>query len=166
VAEQSLALRATEQIPLLVARLADNNGTRGIDEVIRVVTCSRQGLCDRRLCNWPTRLATGGFVLLVLLSGEPVGGQVTSWKTGPALRKQLETPLSLVWGQREVREALASLANSTGVAIFLDRRIDPGQTLDLTAADEPLKTVLLRVAERVGGGVSLVGSVVYVLRLV
>jgi hypothetical protein len=108
---------------------------------------------------------TVGFVLLLLLAlpgQEPVCGQETSWKTGPALRKQLESPLSLVWGQRELREALASLAKSTGVAIVLDRRLDPSRTLDLTVTDEPLKTVLLRVAEQVDGGVSLVGSVVYV----
>jgi hypothetical protein len=152
-----LALPATERIPLLVARLADNNGTRGIDEVIRLVTRIRQGLC-----NWPTRLALAGFIVLLLAGGTPLSGQQPTWKTGTALRKQLETPLSLVWGQREVREAVASLANSTGVAMFLDRRIDPSRTLDLTATDESLKAVLQRVAERFDGGDSLVGSVVYI----
>ena len=126
-----------------------------------MVTRIRQALCNWRLCNWLTRLTVTGFVGVLLVGARPALAQ-PGWKTGPALRKQLDTRLSLVWGQREVREALASLANSTGVAIFLDRRIDPSRTLDLSVTDEPLKTVLLRVAEQVEGGVSLVGSVVYV----
>jgi hypothetical protein len=126
-----------------------------------VVTHIRQALCNWSLRNWLTRLTVAGFVGVLLVGARPALAQ-PGWKTGPALRKQLDAPLSLVWGQREVREALASLANSTGVAIFLDRRIDPSRTLDLSVTDEPLKTVLLRVAEQVEGGVSLVGSVVYV----
>ena len=153
---------ASGRFPLLAAPLVDNNGTRGIDEVIRPVIRIRQALCNWRLRNWPTWLVAAGFILLVMHGHEPVCGQDISWKSGPALRKQLEMPLSLVWGQREIREAVASLAKSTGVAIFLDRRLDPSRTLDLTVTDEPLKTVLLRVAEQAEGGVALVGSVVYV----
>jgi len=118
----------------------------------------RQGFC-----NWLTRPLALGFAAAVLSSA--VGnlcGQEPAWKTGSALRKQLETPLSLTWGDREVRGALAGLSNSTGVAIFLDRRIDPSRRLTISAADEPLRTVLMRTAEQVEGGVSLVGSVVYV----
>jgi hypothetical protein len=89
-------------------------------------------------------------------------GQEPAWKTGPALRKQLETPLSLTWGDREVRGALEGLSKNTGVAIFLDRHIDPSRKLNLTAADEPLRTVLMRASEQVEGGVSLVGSVIYI----
>jgi hypothetical protein len=122
------------------------------------VTNNRQGFC-----NWLTRPLALGFATFVLsIAVGSLCGQEPTWKTGPALRKQLETPLSLTWGDREVRGALAGLSNTTGVAIFLDRRIDPSRKLTISAADEPLKTVLLRTAEQVEGGVSLVGSAVYV----
>lgn len=135
-----------------------NNVTRGIDEEIDPVTTSRQGLF-----NWHTRTWTLGFAATVLaLAFGNVCGQEPNWKTGAALRKQLETPLSLTWGDRELRGALESLGKSTGVAIFLDRRIDPNRKLTLSAADEPLRTLLLRVAEQADAGVALVGSVVYV----
>jgi hypothetical protein len=84
------------------------------------------------------------------------------WKTGAALRKQLETPISLVWGDREARGAFDSLARGTGVAIFLDRRIDPTRKLTLRVTDEPLRGVLATAAEQVDAGVTLVGSVVYI----
>jgi len=122
------------------------------------VTTSRQGFF-----NWHTRTRTLGFAAAVLaLAVGKVCGQEPAWKTGMALRKQLETPLSLTWGDRELRGALESLGKNTGVAIFLDRRIDPNGKLALSAADEPLRTLLLRVAEQADAGVSLVGSVVYV----
>jgi hypothetical protein len=122
------------------------------------VTTSPQGSF-----NWHTRTRTLGFAAAVLaLATCNVCGQEPAWKTGTALRKQLETPLSLTWGDRELRGALESLGKNTGVTIFLDRRIDPNRKLTLSAADEPLRTLLLRVAEQVEAGVSLVGSVVYV----
>jgi hypothetical protein len=54
------------------------------------------------------------------------------------------------------------LSRSTGVAIFLDRRLDPSRPLQLTAQQEPLRTVVVRVAEQLAGSVSLVGPVVYI----
>jgi len=122
------------------------------------VDSNRQGFC-----NWLTRPVALGFAAAVLSSAAGnLCGQERAWKTGPALRKQLDTPLSLTWGDREVRGALAGLSNSTGVAIFLDRRIDPSRKLTISAADEPQRTVLLQTAEQVEGGVSLVGPVVYI----
>lgn len=111
-----------------------------------------------RLCNWPTRLAAAWFCAAF---ASTLSAQEIAWKTGPALRKELQSPLSLVWEERAAREGLANLANNTGVAILLDRRLDPDRKLDLAVKDEPLQLVLLRVAEQVHGGVALVGSVVY-----
>lgn len=124
---------------------------------INNVTSNRQVLR-----NWPTRLSSAWFcAILAVHIASGISAQEIAWKTGPAVRKELETPLSLTWSEREAREGLASLAKSTGVAIWLDRQIDPDRKLTLKAADEPLNLVLLRVAEQLGSGVTLVGSVVY-----
>jgi hypothetical protein len=90
------------------------------------------------------------------------GDEAIAWKTGPALERELAAPLSLTWHEREARAALGSLSRSTGVAIFLDRRLDPSRPLQLTAQQEPLRTVVVRVAEQLAGSVSLVGPVVYI----
>jgi hypothetical protein len=146
---------------LLVQATIDNNGKWSNVEEIDPVNSDRQGLC-----NWPTRALALGFAAAALaLATHNLCGQqpaVPAWKTAAALRKQLETPISLVWGDREARGALDSLARSTSVAIFLDRRIDPSHKLTLKVADEPLRSVLLAAADQVDAGVALVGSVVYV----
>ena len=151
---------------LLVQALIDNNGKWSNVEEIDPVNSDRQGLC-----NWPTRalallFAAAALALAArnLCGQEPAAGRepVPAWKTAAALRKQLETPISLVWGDREARGAFNSLAHSTSVAIFLDRRIDPSHKLTLNVADEPLRSVLLSAADQVDAGVALVGSVVYV----
>jgi hypothetical protein len=104
-----------------------------------------------------------GFSLLGASSAlaEIGHAQEVAWRTGPAVRKALESPVGLAWSEREAREGLANLARSTGVAIWLDRRIDPGRKLTLKATDEPLNLVLLRAAQSLEAGVALVGSVVY-----
>ncbi len=129
---------------------------------IDTVLGNRQGLR-----NWPTRLARALFCkaccawIIATIASDAVAQEVT-WKTGPAVRKELETPLGLTWSERNAREGLSNLAKSTGVAIWLDRRIDPDRKLTLKVAEEPLNLVLLRVAEQLGGGVTIVGSVVYI----
>lgn len=155
---------------LLVPATVGNNGKRGNVEGIELVTSDRQDLC-----NWLTRALARGFILAVSAAfggnvcgqdpGPGLGPGATispSWKSGAALRKSLDTPVSLVWGDRETRGAFDSLARSTGVAIFLDRRIDPSHLLTLKVVDEPLRSVLLSAAGQVEAGVVLVGSVVYV----
>ena len=77
------------------------------------------------------------------------------------MRQELEKPLGITWEDREARAGLSNLSRSTGVAILLDRRIDSERKLQLTARDESLQVVLLRVAEQLECGVTLVGSVVY-----
>ena len=134
------------------------------------MTSDRQGLC-----NWLTRAIGYGFALAVtavaagnLHGQEPAAGErastvnVPPWKTGAAVRSALESPISLVWSDREARAALDSLARSTAVAIFLDRRIDPCRELTLQATDQPLKAVLVSAAEQLDAGVTLVGSVAYI----
>jgi hypothetical protein len=139
---------------LLSAAAVGNNGTQGKVEGVQRVADNRQGLC-----NWPTWLAAAWFAAA---TAGVAGGQGPAWKTGPALRKQLDTPLSLTWGDREARDALTNLSQTTAVAIFLDRRLDPDHKLDFSASEEPLQAVLAVVAQRLDGDVSLVGSVVYI----
>jgi hypothetical protein len=102
-------------------------------------------------------------VILSLAAGSVACAQQSSvWKSGPAFRQQLDAPLSLTWSERQLREGLANLSQSTGVAIFLDRRIDPNQAIELTASNEPLQLVLAKIAGQAKARFTAVGPCVYV----
>ncbi|MCH5376126.1 MAG: hypothetical protein JJ992_19315, partial [Planctomycetes bacterium] len=84
------------------------------------------------------------------------------WLTGERLERQLQTHVTaLRWVSNPLRAALGSLARSQHVAMFLDRRIDPDQTVDFTAQDEPLQELIVRFANSRHIGACRVGPVIY-----
>ncbi len=55
-------------------------------------------------------------------------GGAAEWHTGTKLSRQLAGRVdSLAWEGAPLRDLLASLAEARHTAVFLDRRIDPGQ---------------------------------------
>jgi len=85
----------------------------------------------------------------------------SAWKSGAELTWQLESPVGVRWGSNPLRAALTSLARTQGVAIFLDRRVDPDQAVDLVRGDLTLRELLEQLAEQRNLGVGQVGPVVY-----
>ncbi|MEX0819199.1 MAG: hypothetical protein WD070_06390 [Pirellulaceae bacterium] len=83
------------------------------------------------------------------------------WRTGEDFRQQLESEIGFQWESSPIRQGLQGLAANQRVAIWLDRRVDPGHELDLAVQDSTLDEGLQRVASAIGGGVSYVGSVAY-----
>jgi hypothetical protein len=83
------------------------------------------------------------------------------WATGAELQKRLAQPVSIVWQNNPLRNALAGVSRSQRVAILLDRRADPGQKLDLKLTDTPLHSVLQTIADRCGLEVTRLKDVVY-----
>ncbi len=102
-----------------------------------------------------------GLVLSAALSSS-AAAQDIAWRTGRALEQQLGQPMSVRWQQMPLREALNSLAASQQVAIVLDRRVDPGQPLDLELRDVPVASALARIAADRGLGVAQLDAVMYV----
>jgi hypothetical protein len=126
-----------------------------------------EALADR----WhPTRRGASPTLLISILI---LGGSTTlatpampadefDWLTGSGLDQQMDSPMeSLHWGSNPLRRALDSLARSQRVAIFLDRRIDPGQPIDLSVQNQPLRVVIHRLADFLRIGVCRVGPVVF-----
>jgi hypothetical protein len=60
-----------------------------------------------------------------------------------------------------LRQALANLSQNLRLAILIDRRLDPDQVVDLDLTDVPLAAALEQIAERAGGGATLLGPVAY-----
>ena len=113
--------------------------------------------------NTVSSIARSGFVLANLMvaavASDPVGR--TTWNTGPKFQQQLQTTVGVSWRHNPMRAALARLAQSQRVAMFLDRRVDPDQLISFSVHDVPLETVLEQLARQLGIGVCHVGPVIY-----
>lgn len=88
--------------------------------------------------------------------------EAADWLTGVGLAKQLAQPVdNVVWSGQTLRQALDTLSRAQRVAILLDRRVDPGQKLELQLSNVQLLTALQQIALEKKLGVSVLGSVVY-----
>lgn len=105
---------------------------------------------------------TLGLGLLAAGSAGPAQEPPIAWKTGLALRRQLELPAGVAFSGQSLRQGLASLARAYGVAIFLDRRLDPDRPLDLHLRDRPLEELLREVARHADGELTQISNVLYV----
>jgi len=85
----------------------------------------------------------------------------TNWYTGAALQKRLAQPVDILWSDNPLRSALRGVSRAHRVAILIDRRVDPGQELDLQLSGLPLKAALLSIARSRELGISQLGPVVY-----
>jgi len=85
----------------------------------------------------------------------------SSHLTGAELRQKLASPASVLWADNPLRPALLDFGKAQGAAVLLDRRVDPGQMLQLTVRQQPVVDVFRSVAQRQQLGVSIVGNVVY-----
>lgn len=94
----------------------------------------------------------------VALADAPV-----AWHTGTDYNRALREPMSVYWPNSPIRDALMRLSKETRVAIFLDRRVDPGKIVDYRPQDViPLADLLKDFAEKQNLGVASIGSVVYI----
>lgn len=100
-------------------------------------------------------------LLAVLLSIPTHAAAAGTWATGPALQQRLTQPVDIVWTNNPLRKALESLSRAQKVAILLDRRVDPGQKVDLSVRAAPLESVLQLIARHCELGVCRLGAVVY-----
>ncbi len=101
-------------------------------------------------------------VAFVILFAAMMGPKATAAPKSMALRQRLLHPLTATWQGQQLRIALDRLADLEGLTIWLDRRIDPGQTISLSVQELPLGETLAKLARAVGGEVAYVEGVVYV----
>ena len=65
-------------------------------------------------------------------------------------------------GNVPLRQRLTELSKACGTPFFLDRQVDPEQSMEITAVDVPAEKVLSLVAEKFKLGECLVGKVLYI----
>ena len=88
--------------------------------------------------------------------------EAAEWKTGAALDQALDRSIGITWNERGLRDGLSRLSRETGVAIFLDRRIDPDQELNLQKPPMPLEALLGEIASAASARISRLGGVIYI----
>jgi hypothetical protein len=112
--------------------------------------------------GWRALVLRLAFACLFAQATLALAAEDFDWFTGPRFDQQLETHVqSLEWRSNPLRNALGSLARSQRTAIFLDRRVDPGQPVDFSVRNEALREVIQRLAQSLQLGVGRVGPVVY-----
>ncbi len=112
---------------------------------------------------WPrlaVLLSLGAIFAIYPVSGA-FGAEPIRWVTGAALQQRLAQPVRCSWPGVPLRQALQSLSRAERLAVLIDRRIDPGQKLQLQLDAVPLKTALHDIAEHRRLGVSMLGPVAY-----
>jgi hypothetical protein len=96
-----------------------------------------------------------------LAGGVASGADRVNWAVGAELQQQLAETGDVLWAGNPLRQAFESLSRARRVAILIDRRVDPGQKLDVSLKGVSLETALQTIALRRGLGVARLGSVVY-----
>lgn len=107
-------------------------------------------------------MATAIGVWVVAWAGTAGSAERTRWATGTAFQQALGQQFDILWSGNPLRQALGRLSRSTRVAILIDRRVDPGQKVDLKLDGVRLEAALAKIADQCGLGVSRLGPVVYV----
>ncbi len=110
--------------------------------------------------NWLTQPTLAPAQLAERSSAEAV-----EWLVGEAACRRLKEsvgPAGMVWKQTPLREALEHLAQSSRIAFLLDRRVDPGQLLEVEVENCSLLEAFAAIARDRALGVCLVGPVVYI----
>jgi hypothetical protein len=120
------------------------------------------------------RVCIAFFILLVIAPLEPsalfrvieVSAQSTdspvlARKTGEDFHRQLKQTVGVRWTEITLRQALDYLPSQWGLAVFLDRRIDPDQLLRFQSDSQSLDGTLQSLAESLDLEVAFLDGVVY-----
>lgn len=89
------------------------------------------------------------------------GGETVAWLTGQRLEAQLAQPTGVLWSDMPLRQGLYNLGRNQGLAVLLDRRVDPEQEATLAKRELSLRETLKSIAENRKLGIAFVGPVAY-----
>ena len=100
--------------------------------------------------------------LPTVIRGSEPPEKTTVWSTGVKFQQKLEVEVPILWQNIPLRHGLRNLSENHRLSIFLDRRIDPGQTVDCSLKKQSLDNCLRNIAGRVQATVCYIGPIVYV----
>jgi hypothetical protein len=112
--------------------------------------------CRPRL-DW---LPLAAAVALAVATASLSAGSACAAET--RLTQLLERPVTVAWQGQQLGAALERLAESQQLPIWVDRRVDPNATVELTANNQPLGEVLTAVTQQHGLAFAPFNGIVYV----
>ncbi len=113
----------------------------------------------RRMTNrWIAAAAT--MLVAVGIVAPPCNAQTKAAAPSAGI-KRYELPVTVTWQSQELASGLNRLADLQQTTIWLDRRIDPSTTVDLSASNEPLIDVLRKLGEPHAWSATPLDGVVY-----
>lgn len=112
----------------------------------------------------PCRAALFVFLWLhtFCVTGPSAADERPRWLDGQALQQRLHNPLQITWAGVPASAALQRLSETYGIAIWLDRRIDPSTPIQANGSYRSLASFLDQMAQEHGWSVRQIGPVVYV----
>ncbi len=131
-----------------------------------VLPIHRQVLCKRQQTSLASRFLACFTICCFWLAWVDVGssaGQETpyvDWLTGNGLETKLTLSTSLIWRGNDLRERVRTYSASQRVCLVLDRRVDPGQPVNLRVPETPLAGALQQVASHLKLGTCRLGPVI------
>ena len=87
--------------------------------------------------------------------------QPSEWVRREQLSSALSQRLSITLQDTPVRDALRQLSQASRVTIWLDRRVDPSQRVDLQPAEKSLLEWLEQIAQQTASDIGRAGPVIY-----
>ena len=81
----------------------------------------------------------------------------------PAATTDLDAPITATWSGIGVREWASRISDTAGLAVLVDRRLDPDTAIRLECHEEPLLDVLDRGAAIAGGEVTPLASSIWIV---
>ena len=111
--------------------------------------------------NVSRRLSAIIAATTLVWGGVVIAADGTHWATGTALERTLNEEVLILRVNNPLRKAIRQISQAYHVAILIDRRVDPGQKLDVSLKDLRLKSALQTIADGLGLEVVRLGNVVY-----
>jgi hypothetical protein len=104
----------------------------------------------------------GPWLALVCFAPAARADAPVDWPTGRELERQLAAKVTVTWGGVPLRQALTNLCRQNRLGLVLDRRVDPGQEVEIELAEMPLRDALTQIAARRRLGAAILEGVVYI----
>ncbi|MFK7817485.1 MAG: hypothetical protein AB8G99_02100 [Planctomycetaceae bacterium] len=120
-----------------------------------------RGMTKRFPCGNINRLVACFIMLCLIPTGPLVANE---WLTGSAFGRELKQSITGRITNRSLRDALQQLAMDRGVAVVIDRRIDPDQRISVRLETFSLLESIEAIASEAEAGVSVLENVVVVGR--
>jgi hypothetical protein len=111
--------------------------------------------------NVSRRLSAIIAATTLVWGGVVIAADGTHWATGTALERTLNEEVLILRVNNPLRKAIRQISQAYHVAILTDRRVDPGQKLDVSLKNLRMKSALQTIADGLGLEVVRLGNVVY-----